>query len=475
MFNLFLTFLFLVYNEKLWINYLACDNFLNITGDERMIYVGIKNGILIFDAKKIEYLKSLTKLDGILENLKLIAYDQELNSLWLLDDSSNLMNYSPFTKKKEIFKLAINPQAIGVGKQFLYFLVNEDTFKWDKKKRKLLKIEKTDDTSLFWYGKKKKYLVKNFIFLTPYYYVDENLNKYYYEEVFVSKKNLWVSADDYGILVFDLTTKNLVKVFPFNSILGRIKKIVKFQKNLWLIADDYLIKTDDKIWQWQFIPISFNTKIYNEKENLLKYKFLELFYKKPVTILTNSQDLLAYISENNIYLFLPDYSKPIEIGVPALVENVSFLNDTLVILTRESFYLFDYKNNNFLDFSNYPSELKFGVFSFISLKNVWYLGVRGGFWIYKDNKWKKIILPINDLSEPVRELVSFNTYLITNIKNQIIFFDTKSQLFFFLKKEDGLLDDNIYSLAVDNNKLWITHKKGISVFDLTSLTKRIKK
>jgi len=168
MVNFFLFLILTIYNEKLWTNYLAFDTVLTITGDEKTVYVGVTNGILLFDTQKIKYLKTLTKFDGILENLKLVAYDREINSLWLIDNNANLMNYHPFTKKREIFKLTIIPKAIGVGKQFLYFITDDANYCWDKKKKKLFKIEKIKDTTLFWYGERKRYLPQDFSFLTPY-------------------------------------------------------------------------------------------------------------------------------------------------------------------------------------------------------------------------------------------------------------------------------------------------------------------
>ncbi|MEM2174343.1 MAG: hypothetical protein QXI58_01780, partial [Candidatus Micrarchaeia archaeon] len=171
--------------------------------------------------------------------------------------------------------------------------------------------------------------------------------------------------------------------------------------------------------------------------------------------------------ENNIYLFLEDYSEPMVIESRSGVENLYFLRDTLIILTQEGVYLFDYKTNNFLDFVDQPPEAKFGVFSFLPIKNDWYLGVRGGFLVYRNQKWEKVIIPGIDLSIPIKDLTNFDNYLITNINNQIIFFDTRKKLFQFLTKEDGFIGENIYSLKVDNNKLWIAHEKGISLYDLT--------
>ncbi|MEO0088910.1 MAG: hypothetical protein ABIK56_00055 [candidate division WOR-3 bacterium] len=466
MFNFLLFFTFTIYNEKLWINYLAFDTALTITGNEKIVYVGTANGILLFDAQKIKYLKTLTKFDGVLENLKFVAYDREINSLWMVDNSSNMMNYHPFTKKKESFKLSIIPKALGVGKQFLYFVANGDTYQWDKKRKKLLKIEKTKDTTIFWYGEKKKYLPQNFPFLAPYYYMDDNLDKHFYKEIFLVNRNLWVSANGYGILVFDRITKNLIKVFPFNSSLGKIKKILKFGENIWLLNDNFFIKTADNISEWRFFLIRYN-KFYEENEPLLKDKFLEIFFKRSISNFAYFKNSFACAFENNIYLFLEDYSEPMVIESRSGVENLYFLRDTLIILTQEGVYLFDYKTNNFLDFVDQPPDAKFGVFSFLPIKNDWYLGVRGGFLVYRNQKWEKVIIPGIDLSIPIKDLTNFDNYLITNINNQIIFFDTRKKLFQFLTKEDGFIGENIYSLKVDNNKLWIAHEKGISLYDLT--------
>ncbi|MEO0134135.1 MAG: hypothetical protein ABIK72_05215, partial [candidate division WOR-3 bacterium] len=448
----------------------AFDTVLTITGDEKTVYVGVTNGILLFDTQKIKYLKTLTKFDGILENLKLVAYDREINSLWLIDNNANLMNYHPFTKKREIFKLTIIPKAIGVGKQFLYFITDDANYCWDKKKKKLFKIEKIKDTTLFWYGERKRYLPQDFSFLTPYYYVDKNLNKYFYKEVFLIKRNLWVSADGYGILVFDIVTKNLIKVFPFNNNLSKIKKILKLEENIWLLGDDFFIKTANEISEWRFFILQYN-KFYNEEKPLLKDKFLEIFFKRPFVKFAGLENSFACAWENNIYLFLETYFEPIKVEVPCWVENLYLLKDTLIILTNEGVYLFDYQNGRFLNWINQPPEMKFGVFSFLPIKRDWYFGIRGGLLIYSNQQWEKIIIPGGDLSIPVRELTNFDNYLIMNVNNQIIFFDTKKKLFQYLIKEDGLIGENIYSLKVDNNKLWIAHEKGISLYDL-SLQKR---
>ncbi len=471
MLNFLLILIFTIYNEKLWINYLAFDTVLTITGNEKTVYIGTPDGILLFDAQKIKYLKTLTKFDGILENLKFVVYDREINSLWLVDNYSNMMNYHPITKKKESFKLRILPKAIGVGKQFLYFVANGDTYQWDKRKKKLLKIENTKDTTIFWYGEKKKNLLRNFPFLAPYYYLDDNLNKYFYKEVFLTNRNLWVSASGYGILVFDIISKNLVKVFPFNKSLSRIKKILKFDNTIWLLSNDFFIKTANEISDWRFYPIRYD-KFYEENEPLLKNKFLEIFFKKTISNFANSKNSVACAFENSIYLFLENYSEPIEIQVPSKVENLYFLKDTLIILTQEGIYLFDYKDNKFLDLVDQPAEAKFGVFSFLPIKKGWYFGIRGGFLIYQNQKWEKVIIPGSDLSIPIEELAHFDNFLIAKINNRILLFDTRKKLFQFLTKEDGLISENIYCLKVVNNKLWIAHEKGISLYDLTLKKKK---
>ncbi len=458
-----------IYNHNHWLHIPVTNEVISITASLSNVYVAVPDGILVFDKRNLQFTNTFTKADGIPEGIKICAYDIFSGNLLIIDEEG-LTFFQPFTRIRSNLPLPFKPHSLGIGKENIYFQMETENQAWNRKKRKFKRVKVFPDTGIVWYGAAYRKKPQDYIFLTPYYIMDEDLIIYPMTGTFEEGKRLWVSVRDYGILVYDLPSRQKIKEFRFGLMAGGIKEILKREDGLWFLGNNFFIRMGKDLEDWKYFLIR-PGKIFSEKIPLLSFKFLDIFRTQGITAISENPSLLLFSTSDKLYLYEKKSENIInEVNIPS-IQKIFSLKDTVFILSSSGVFLYSLTKNEISELKDPKGDLKFGVYD-IGVNNFGIVfAIRGGFLqLNYSKKWEKFILPGIDLSLPITNIAAANDYLFFGIREEgLIAFDQKENKYISLKEKEGLLSTNIQSLYCDSSYLWISTDKGISRFDYHQL------
>uniref|UniRef100_A0A7C6ED99 WD40 repeat domain-containing protein n=1 Tax=candidate division WOR-3 bacterium TaxID=2052148 RepID=A0A7C6ED99_UNCW3 len=465
-----------VYNPQDWLNLPTVKIIHSITACPFNIYIGTPEAIFIIDKSENQIRRTLTTSDGIRGVIRICAYDRESNLLWILADN-HLIGYNPFTNYHfELFP-EFSIRSIGIANSYLYFLTDDKPWRMRKKDRKFQMITKPD-TNTIWYGERNTFKVTNYPFLVPYFYLDENLVKYNIRVVFEDRKTLWVGADEYGVLAYDLVTKQLLFHFRLGLDIGNINKIVTLDNNIWFLGNTGFIAYNPMTDQWNYYPTPFGS-IFSTKSVLLQPKILDLRRIQGISSIWQAQDNYWLSSGNQIYHYdLKTNTLTPILRFPTTIQKVLPDEDKIYFIAGNHLYCYQTKNSVRIDtiFDPYQ-KIVFGVFDCLKqLKagaGIFYFSVYGGFLSLNSvGIWQLHIPPGIDFSLPFTSLAGFGDYLFLGSANGVIAYNQETERYDYFTKNEGLLSNNVTALYADSNYLWIATDRGVSRFTYRNVLPR---
>jgi|YelNatPaOPRAMG01_1025707.scaffolds.fasta_scaffold03340_11 hypothetical protein len=455
-----LFFLFAFYNPNQWQHLLYFDEPIAATASLSNLYFALADGILVFDRREIKFIKTLTKVDGIPEGIKLIAYDQFLASLVILTKET-LTLFQPLTRIKANYFLPFSPRALGIGEKNICFLTEKDKYIFDREKKRFRRVKAFPDTSILWHGEEFSRKVRDYIFLTPYQIMDEDLVTYPMNLVFPEGRRLWVGVKGYGILVYDLNTQQKIKEFRFPP--GRVKKIIRQEDGLWFLGDNFFLRCREGLEDWEYFLIR-PGKIFAAQSPLFARPFLEIFQNQRIVSLTRQDGRLFFATLDKFYIYDSATEHREEIPLSGITDLLPLSSDTLLVLTENGAFSYQIKNGELEEIIDPKGDLKFGVFAGGVNNSGKIFAIRGGFLrLSPSGNWEGFIIPGIDLSRLIRNLATRDDYLFLALENEGLFaFNQKENRYQIIKEKDGLLSLNLNALYLDKEYLWIASDKGIS-------------
>lgn len=456
-----------IYNAQDWLNLPSAKIIHSITACPFNIYIGTPKAIFIFDKSKNRISRTLTSTDGINGIIQICAFDRESNLLWVVTDNC-LIGYNPFTNYYFELSPEFSIRSIGIANSYLYFLTDDKSWRMRKKDRRFQMINKPD-TNAIWFGERNTYKVTNYPFLVPYFYLDENLVKHNIRVVFEDRKTLWVGADEYGILAYDLVTKQPLFHFRLGLDIGDITKIVVIENNLWFLGNTGFIEYSPMTDQWNYYPTPFGS-IFSTKSVLLQPKILDLRRTQGISSIWQEKDDYWLSSGNQIYHYDINANTltPI-IRFSATIQKVLPDNDQLYFIANNRLYRYHKKTKKFDTLFDPYQKIAFGVFDCLRQSvgeaSNFYFSVYGGFLSLDSvGNWQLHIPPGIDLAIPFTSLTGFGDYLFIGSYNGIIAYNLRTERYDYFTKNEGLLSNNVSALYADSNYLWIATDRGISRF-----------
>lgn len=463
----FLIFLpFYIYNPNHWLHIPATDEIISITNSLSDVYALFPEGIFVFDRRELKLKNTLTKIDGLPERIKIGTYDPFAGSLVIISEGQ-LTFFQPFTRIKVDYPLMIKPHSLGIGEKNLCFLTERERYIWDREKNRLKRVKTFPDTSIFWFGENGSVKVSDYIFLTPYQIMDEDLNIYPMTLAFPEGKRLWVGIRNYGIFVYDRNTGQKIKEFRLGLKANQIKEMLKREDGLWFLGDNFFIRLQENLEKWEYFPLR-PGKIFTEKNPLFARKLLDQLRTEGITAIAGEKELF-FATPDKFYLYDPKTENQKEILLPA-IQKIFPLNDTIFLLTANGLFSYQKATDELKEIIDPKGELKFGAFGAAVNNFGKIFGIRGGF-LKLDNSgnWERFIIPGIDLSFPVKKLAAGGNYLFLATEEGLFAFNQKDNQYQVLKEKEGLLSSQIHSLYLDTTYLWLATEKGISRFSYKKL------
>ncbi|MEO0099046.1 MAG: hypothetical protein ABIK94_05610 [candidate division WOR-3 bacterium] len=448
-----------IYNPNHWLHLPATDEIISITNSLSEVYLIFPEGILVFDRRELKLKNTLTRVDGLPERIKIGGYDQFSGSLVIISEGL-LTFFQPFVRIKTDYPLNIQPHSIGMGEKNLCLLTKNERYIWDRKKNKLKKVKAFPDTSIFWYGENTSVKVRDYIFLTPYQVMDEDLNIYPMNLAFPEGKRLWVGVKNYGILVYDRNTGQKIKEFRLGLKAKEIREILKREDGLWLLGNDFFIRLEEDFEKWEYFTLR-PGKIFLEKNPLFSNKLLDHLRKEGITALAGEKEI-SFATPDKFYIFEPKTEELKEISLPGIQKIFPF-HDTIFLLTANGLFSYAKATDELTEIVDPKGELKFGVFGMAVNNFGKIFAVRGGFYkLDNSGNWEKFTIPGIDLSKPIRDLAAREDYLFLATEEGLFALNQKDNRYQIIKEKEGLFSSQIRSLYLDSDYLWIASDKGLS-------------
>lgn len=440
----------LFYEPRYWLAYPALNEIRSITASPRSVFIAVPDGVYILERSSLKHTRTITTLDGITGKIKLCAYNPAANELLIATDE-RLYNFLPITNQVVL----LNPpfkqiRSIGITRQGAFFDTEDGLFH-KIRTADLYQPVATTPESVIWYGAKDTSPLTNYTFLTPYYVVDANLIPCPFLKAWHNPydRRLFVFAQNYGILVYNLLTglkEKELRIGPFSS---EINLIFPWQNRLAFWAHKGVF-TLDSAGNWSFSPLQ-KTQLPVSALHPLIFQLHRLNRLESVTaFLVLDKDTTLIGTSQGIYLLAPDGENTGFVPTPSSVNAIARARDSIIVATDNGLFLFI--NDTLTQVSDPFARSDWGVFAITQTGKKFHFGTLGGVLeLDSNNTWTHLIPPGFDLSQPVRTLTSGGKFLFVGSRNGIEVYDTEHKIW----SRIDLPYPRINALYADNRYLWL--------------------
>lgn len=472
MLQLLFFILSLSYEPRDWLVYPSLAEVSSITTSSRAIYVAVPDGIYIFNPHRYQHLRTLTSADGIAEKIKLCAFNPAQNELLIATDS-HLYHFLPTTDRV----LELNPpfknvHSIGITPTSAFFDTESGLFRKERVADSYTPVAEVPEP-VTWFGKRDTTHPRMFTFLTPYFILDEQLNPHPFTKVWVDEKRnrLFVVAQDYGIVVYNLRSGFKEKELRLGPVNLPIQQVLSGREGLWLLSQTQAVLIDSA-GNWHYFS-SRPGEITPSGLRLVIGPLLDLHRQEKVTALfsfTNNSLLLA--TENGLYFLSPERKPQLISRLNTRVNALAWVRESTLVGTDYGLFLL--VDSGLTQVTDPFAKSDWGVFSITQTQQTTFFGIRGGILqLDSTNTWTQLIPPGFDLSQPVRTMAATGELLFIGEKDRIIAYNLKHHTWTTIDQSNGLPSGKITALYADGRYLWIFSPGMVARYTLPTSPTRL--
>ena len=476
-----------------WISYAPALNITSIDTDEKFVYCATeKGGILQFDKYSEEWGFPYTTSSGLRSNKVLeVVYNQHDGYL-----------YARTPKGVDVLRFAEN--------YWQKHTSNEMPEKRQPQISEIADLRKGKDFRFPPFFRPGNDFFPNFfterpvMFLPPNQILDSENREYKFTDRMVDEwQRLWLGTNGFGIMMADMWTISLysyIQSIPNISV----RDIYMDEDNIWIggipslkgFAGITLWDRDED--SWQYFEAQFNTGIYRDDVLAIdgNKRFvvfatiygLVVFDKKKSKWKTYTQleglegdrvnDVLiekneAFVATENGLNWIDLKSKRVEGLTGSAIDNVEInqltvFRDTLYLATLHGLYSVDIKEKNVKFHASKAAIPDFNLKAINTYKNeVWFANDYGIAYVDKSkNSW----FSFADLSiKPEFRDIAFTDSTVWFATNKgLMKYDREMNNWRLFTTSDGLIDNNVYHIDVENDNLWLSTEKGFTIFNYSS-------
>ncbi len=391
------------------------------------------NYLIVFDKQDFTVKKTL-HFD---QEIELIGYDQQYDDLWI-SGASSIMRLTVATYTLREYPFVDDIHRLGIGKDYLY-LDAVRNYSLNKRTGEIKEIHSFSGDSK-WHMRITESDIRNYTFLTPYYYYDESeesqapFSQFPITALYDDGMYLYVGTYRYGILKYNKVSWQKERII-YGPLDLDLRKVRKFDNNIYFVSSlgvsHYQIGAGN--WHYQ----RFTHQI---------------------------ADILFF--ENN---FLVSFENHISRVDGNMIFRISTIGADILCLNSDNTYIYVGTNSGLLKIYKGTNEpIPFGpdrhsIYSVYSTENNVFAG--GEFGFYQYNKEKKVwakVLPFG-----VKDIISIEDDLyLLGVNNQIIKYNKSEQ---DLPSSDTswilLPYFNIYDIDTDNEVLYCASYAGIYYYE----------
>ena len=483
LFNLFTYF----YNPSDWLYYPPITEVRSISASPFSLYITTANGIFVMDKYYGNLTRTITTPDRISIPIKLAGYDPELGILWILSGNGNsLKGFYPRTQIHFNINLPNRVSSIGIADQYIYF--DAPNNKIIRMNKTLLNFSPADSfpVNITWYGDRNTSQIRSYLFLTPYQYIDYEFNRYAITCFYKDFNRLWIGTNGYGVFSYNLSSTRMLDHYRFG--LNKLSPhIFGIDEDLWFENTDYprnLVRYNPTTDEWSYFNIKAGINP-PYKSNFYSFKIFDLIRTEEITGII--QDSITYwlSTDQAFYLYNPKTPGLEQVFLPGghRLNNINtlYLNGSeLLIGTDNSLLAYDKKTKKFSQVKDPDGTFNFGVFDIVRGTDKLYFACYGGVISFQINvprdsvnrsAWQRVVISGMSADTRINVLAYAPNTLFIGYANGIIVYNEPNGRYEFLYTQNGLLDNYIYDLYINNDSqnsqsqyLWISSASGLSRF-----------
>jgi hypothetical protein len=457
-----------IYNPNDWLQLSALENVRNITADPFYVYLIYQDGIGLINKSSQKLERTVTQADRLPGGILLGAYDPETGVIWLLTKNL-LVGYNPTTRGTFSFPHSMaNATSLGIGPKFVYLATDQAAVRFSKQSYRF-EPAPTMDPQTIWYGARSPYQPRRYIFLTPYYYTDQNFRHYSMVGLFEDNNTLWVATNGYGVFAYDLFTK-IPRHYRFGPAAAQVLKIYSDPSGLWFTNPDYISFYNPKADTWSYFDLAVKPL------SSLRITFV----KPPVYDLIRRENLSSVVWQNGaywlgtndgLYSFEPktEALQP-ELNTPVGIRKILAAGDSVFLATDRGLLLFSEKTKTYAEIKDPPGKLGFGVFDIAETHGKRFFTCSGGL-VSLDTlgNWEFRQIPGMDLLSHPGPIAGAGTVLFVAVGPGLIIYDETRNDYQRLDPNPDFSFGTINALLADKDFLWLGTNTGIARFSYHSL------
>ncbi|MFO7651746.1 MAG: PQQ-binding-like beta-propeller repeat protein [bacterium] len=450
-----------LYRPEQWQHFPAMTEIRSIAVSPGNVYVAVPGGVYVLDARTLEHTRALVPADGLGEDVLVCAWNAARSEL-LVACETGLFSYLPQTDLMQ--KLAppfSRVTSIGVSRSGAYLSTDRGLF------RKHLTLDQFEPVEsvpgqVFWHGELDTSSPLDHVFLTPYFFADEQLFNHPLGVVSRDsrRRRLLVAARGYGLLQYHLRTGMLerrIRLGPF----GTVRRVARTDGQLWLTGSSHITLVDSA-GSWSSYLLAPGLPL----PTGLRVRLTEL-----VGSLRGIND---FISESGQTLLATDRGlfSALATGaaLPVLTTSRPLLSllrigDTLLLGTDNGLYVPDH--DSLVRVTEPTGRTDWGVYGMARAGNgsLWFATLGG--LVTRDSlgTWQRLSPPGVNPSAPVRAIATDDQRLFFGFDGGVGAYDLRTGGWTFWDSSTGVPGGAITALYADSGRLWIATPGMVSIFD----------
>jgi hypothetical protein len=222
----------------------------SIDASMRSVFVINDNYLLIFEKQQFVLEKTL----HFEKDVRLVGYDRYFDDVWVLTQNS-LIRLNALTFSAQEYTLSTAVAAFGIGPDALY-LDGVTDYRLDKRTGMLARISQFPG-NLTWRRSTTNSELRQYPFLTPYYYYDtpeetqQPFSEFSITALHADGIDLYVGTDRYGILKYNTVSWNKER-FVYGPLDSRIYRVRQFEDAIYFISARGISIYPHNTQNWQY-------------------------------------------------------------------------------------------------------------------------------------------------------------------------------------------------------------------------------
>lgn len=459
------------YHPEHWRSFPAMDDIRCISATGPELYVAVPAGVYVFDRAKLRHLRTLTRADGIVGEVRLCAHNPSRGDAYVATDEK-LYRYVPATRQvEELSPPFQRVNSIGVDETGAFFETDAGAFFRGRGAPDFKPVAKLPE-GLVWYGEMDTLKPQDFPFLTPYFVTDRQLVNHRILKVRPDKgrRRLFAAVENYGLVVYNVRTgfsETHLRMGPTQAL---VKRMARLDDRLWFIGGETAVGLDSA-GEWQYfltrpgdVSIGSFRLLWGSVSDLTRSRGLNAVLVDPAGLTLGTDDGV-YLLDQNPRTLEPSSPRPL-LHLPRGVQGLFRLGGDSLLLGTET-GLFLSSGDSIVEYSDPYGATDWGVFDIAQASNgAAYFGALGGIVSRRaDGAWFRYVPPGADLRQPVRSLAASGTRVFMSTGSGVTVLDTRDDSYAVIDTTRGLPTAQVSSLYADDRYLWIASPGLITRLD----------